>query len=114
MPFQPGQSGNPAGRIKGTMNRKTILHYLLFEADIDGMGIVKNKPSWWDKVGPKTLYEAMTVAMGVKALSGDERAFSALNKALGDRVDLTSGDLPIPILGGTAARPALPKKKAKK
>ena len=88
--FKPGQSGNPAGRPKGLISRKTILEYFLFEADIDKLGIVKNKPAWWDDVKPKKIYEVMTIAMAQKAMSGDDRAFNAINRALGENIDLTS------------------------
>lgn len=79
-----GEVRNPNGRPKGSVNRKTILNYLLFEADIEQLGIIKNKPDWWGKVKPRTVYEVMTVAMAAKAMSGDTRAFNALNKALGE------------------------------
>lgn len=36
-PFKKGQSGNPAGKPKGTLNRKTILKHLLsMDSDIEG------------------------------------------------------------------------------
>ena len=31
MPFQPGQSGNPAGRARGSRNKRTILAERLFD-----------------------------------------------------------------------------------
>ncbi len=91
-PVQPGQVLNPNGRPKGTVNRKTILNWLLFEADIDDLGIVKpgqEFPSWWKKTKPKRLYEAMTLAAAVRAVSGEMDAFNALNRALG--LDINAG-----------------------
>jgi len=90
-PWEKGQSGNLAGRPKGIPNRKEILDYFLFEADINDMGVINNPPEWFDKVKPKKMYEVMTIAMGTKAMSGDEKAFNALNKALGEQVDITTG-----------------------
>lgn len=84
-PVQPGQVLNPNGRPKGSPNRKTILNFLLFEADLETLGIEPtNKPAWWDKVKPKNLYEAMTMAMAINAMSGDNKAFNSLNRALGE------------------------------
>ena len=83
-PVQPGQVLNPKGRGKGVPNRKTILNYMLFEANLEDLIEPTQKPSWWDKVKPKNLYEAMTMAMAVQAMAGNTKAFSALNKALGD------------------------------
>jgi hypothetical protein len=37
-PFQPGQSGNPSGRPKGTKNMSTILREMLeLEIEVDGV-----------------------------------------------------------------------------
>lgn len=88
IPPVKGEIRNPNGRPAGVPNRKSILQYILFDADIDEMGIIKNKPEWWGKVKPKSLYEVMTIAMGAKASSGDSNAYKALNKALGDRVEV--------------------------
>ena len=86
--FKPGQSGNPAGRPKGTPNRKDILKWVLFDMDVNEAGIIQNKPAWYDKVKPRKLYEVMTLAQAIKASGGDTQAYAALNKALGDVVEL--------------------------
>lgn len=94
-PVQPGQVLNPNGRPKGVPNRKTILNFLLFQADIEEMEIFSNKPSWWHKVKPKTLYEMMVMARAIQAVKADDegtRAFSALNKALGDVTSINDGE----------------------
>lgn len=83
-PVKPGQVLNPNGRPKGVPNRKTILNHFLFEANLDDLIEPKNKPAWWDKVKPKNLYEAMVMAMAVNAMSGDNKSFNSLNKALGE------------------------------
>ena len=83
-PVKKGQVLNPNGRPKGALSKKTILNFLLFHADIDEMGIVKNKPDWWDKIKPKTIYEVMTLAQATKAMSGDTNAYKAINDAMKD------------------------------
>lgn len=85
------------GRPKGVPNRSTILNYLLFEADIDEMGIITNPPSWYEKVKPKNLYQVMTLAMASKAMSGDSKAFAVLNKAMGDKIQI-EGDMNIALV----------------
>lgn len=90
--WKAGESGNPKGRPVGTPNRKTVLNYLLFEADINELGVISKKPEWYDKVKPKTFYELMTVAQAIKASGGDTAAYQALNKAMGDILDVT-GDI---------------------
>ena len=84
IPAQPGEVRNPNGRPKGSVNRKTILNWLLFEADLESLDLITKKPGWFDKVKPKTLYETMTIAMAIQAMSGDTKAFNALNRALGE------------------------------
>ncbi len=83
-PYKPGQSGNPNGRPKGVPNRKTILKYMLLEADIDDLGLVAKKPAWLGRVKPKSVYEAMVAAQAIKSMHGDIFAFNSLNKVLGE------------------------------
>lgn len=82
--WQPGESGNAKGRPNGVPNRKTILEYYLFEADLSELGLMSRKPKWLDRVKPGTVYEAMTAAQAIKSIQGDTFAFNSLNKALGD------------------------------
>lgn len=86
IPASKGEVRNPNGRPKGVPNRKTVLNYFLFEADLEGLGLnnPNNKPSWWDKAKPRNIYEAMTIAMAVKAMSGDVGSYNAINRALGE------------------------------
>jgi len=44
MPFQPGQSGNPAGRPRGSRNKKTLLLLALLRKVL-GMGKVGGDPA---------------------------------------------------------------------
>jgi Family of unknown function (DUF5681) len=37
MPFEPGQSGNPAGRPRGARNRRTVLIENLFESEVEAV-----------------------------------------------------------------------------
>lgn len=96
-PAKKGEVRNPKGRTPGVPNRANILQFLLFEADIDEMGIITNKPTWYDKVKPKNLYQVMTLAMASKAMSGDSKAFAALNKAMGDKIQI-EGDLNVALV----------------
>lgn len=62
-PFKPGQSGNPAGRPKGSRNRQTIVKEAL-EAILEG--------------SKQTVVDAITAAAIAKAMTGDIPAFNAL------------------------------------
>jgi hypothetical protein len=89
IPFQPGNTASVGhGHPRGTPNRSTILNYFLFEFDPDNL-VPDRRPAWWDKVKPKTIYEAATLAMGIQAMGGDTKAYNALNRALG--IDIHAG-----------------------
>jgi hypothetical protein len=70
-PFKKGQSGNPAGRKKGSRNRKTIVKQWL-----DAEETIKN-PITGDK---EMLSQAdiMTLALIKKARNGDVQAYKEL------------------------------------
>lgn len=76
------------GRPKGIPNRKTILDYFLFEFNPENV-LSGRRPSWWESVSPRNIYEAATLAMGIQAMSGDTKAYNALNRALG--IDIHAG-----------------------
>lgn len=66
-PCKPGETHNPNGRPKGSLNVKTIIRLLLEEEDVDDVDGVK-----------KTKALIMTNAILQKAKKGDVSAFKAL------------------------------------
>ena len=88
IPFKKGQSGNPKGRPKGSLNRSTIakkwLEVLSQEELEDG------QVKWLSND------EAMTVSLIKKARNGDVNAYKALmDSAYGtakDTVDINSNE----------------------
>lgn len=88
IPFKKGQSGNPKGRPKGSLNRSTIakkwLEVLSQEELEDG------QVKWLSNE------EAMTLALIRKARNGDVNAYKALmDSAYGtakDTVDINSNE----------------------
>ena len=85
-PWKPGQSGNPAGKPKGTRNRATIYSYWLEQINKDGV----------------TEADSIVVAMIEKAKQGDVAAAKeAMDSGFGkiaDKQELTGADgLPLNI-----------------
>lgn len=90
--WQPGQSGNPAGKPKGTKSWSTIVQNLL-EDDKLAENLIAKKPSWWDKLPNKNAGNAIVAAMVIKAMGGDTKAATWLRKTgFGDKLDITSND----------------------
>lgn len=72
--FKPGQSGNPAGRPKGSRNMSTV-----FQDAIKTLVKPENGSGDW-----KSIEEQMILAQIQKALSGDTKAFEVvMNRAYG-------------------------------
>lgn len=69
--FKEGESGNPAGRPKGSRNRSTIIREIL-----ELQEKVKNPITQKDET--LTQEEIMTLAILSKARKGDVRAYEAL------------------------------------
>lgn len=67
--FKPGQSGNPAGRVKGSKNLKTLFHQILNEQ----IPLVEGSQS--KKV---TKAEALMRRLIIGALKGDSRSLMTL------------------------------------
>lgn len=70
-PFKEGESGNPAGRPKGSRNRSTIVREIL-----ELMEKVKNPIT--NEEQQLTQEEIMTLAVLSRARKGDVRAYEAL------------------------------------
>ena len=88
IPFKKGQSGNPKGRPKGSLNRSTIAKKwleVLSQEELED-GVVK----WLSNE------EAITLALIQKARKGDVNAYKALmDSAYGtakDTVDINSNE----------------------
>lgn len=69
--FKPGQSGNPKGRAKGTLNLKTDLSEELGER-------IRVREGEGDSERSITKQRAMVKALMAKALKGDTRAMALL------------------------------------
>lgn len=78
-PFEPGKSGNPAGKPPGIKNRSTIARKVLEMRGLlsdEKMDKLKEKfPDIHDKM---TVEEIMTVVMADNAIAGDDKHYKAL------------------------------------
>lgn len=70
-PFKPGQSGNPAGRPKGSRNRSTIIRKWLEVLD-------KGKNPFTGELEDMDIEDKMTLSQLSKAIEGDTQAYKAL------------------------------------
>lgn len=107
--WKPGQSGNPAGVPKGTVQLSTIIKQLMQDTDWDIIP-VRKKDDVTKKYG-KRGWTAITAVAVAQAMNGDAQARRWLSEsAYGKNIDFTSDGkaLPIPILGG--AQPMSTKK----
>jgi hypothetical protein len=106
--FQPGVSGNPAGRPKGITSFANVVRKVMADKTLlDSVAVAKNQ-KWIKNLPDKNIATAIIVAMVVKALEGDPRAFDNLRKAgYGDKLDITTDGekIPVPILGGLSLAP---------
>lgn len=85
-PWRPGQSGNPAGKPKGTKHLSTWIQELLedesFSYNLQGKKTKTGAP-----------LKAILEVLVIKALEGDTRAFDLLCKyGYGQKYDVTSKD----------------------
>ena len=96
--WKEGESGNPNGRPKGSFDRTTIIKRVL-EMDLDLLLDEDERPRWLKKQDKRTVYEAMNIRMALSAINGDTKAYNALNRALGDKLDINvGGDLKIALV----------------
>lgn len=90
IPFKKGQSGNPAGRPKGSKNRSTIVKEILkLLTKLDNP--ITGKEEWL------TNEQHMTISILQKAIKGDVNAYKALmDSAYGtakDTMDLNTTEV---------------------
>lgn len=72
-PWQPGQSGNPAGRKVGSKNVSTIVRELL-EQDASEQLLISNNIADLANGKPTSYAQAIVLAMLKKALTGNVQA----------------------------------------
>lgn len=84
--FKKGQSGNPAGKPKGTLSAKVIIRKWL-----ESREKIKN-PLNGNKEEMVTILDSMTLAIIAKARKGDVNAFNALlDRTEGKPIQETTG-----------------------
>ena len=84
--WKPGQSGNPAGKPKGSRHLSTIVQNLLDDPTF-AEKFLAEKPGWWDTLPNKNLAEGITTAMIIKAMAGDSKASEWVRKTgWGDKI----------------------------
>ncbi len=91
--FKPGQSGNPKGRRKGSLNVKTRIKYWVGTSDK-----IKTPDGTEQKVD---LLDSMILGLIKKARNGDAYAFEILMNRLEGRVAdrvVLAGDVDAPII----------------
>jgi hypothetical protein len=91
-PFQPGQSGNPAGKPKGRRNLATIIRDML-EGELDFDALNLKDPSQAERLSKKYKgrqgWEAIIHVASARAIAGDTRAMQWLSKAgYGERLKI--------------------------
>lgn len=92
-PWQPGQSGNPSGKPKGTKHLSSWIQELMEDEEF----IHKVKGGKTKKEVP---IKAIVTTLILKAIDGDTKAFDLLAKyGYGTKHDITSKNqqLPMPI-----------------
>lgn len=80
-PFEPGQSGNPAGRKKGSLNRTTLIRNIL-EAKALEILDDDQKNFMGDDFKAETIGEQLTVAMVKKIINGSKGDVQAYKELL--------------------------------
>lgn len=84
--WQPGISGNPKGRPKGSRNVKKVIQDMLGDPGVYDQ-LPKNLPR-----GTETPLEAILCTLMIKAMQGDIRAADVLLKYSVDRNIVVQGD----------------------
>jgi hypothetical protein len=95
--FKPGQSGNPAGKPKGSRHLSTIIQELAEDIDWDKTTL-KNKEELKAKYG-KNGFKAVAYVALTKAMTGDVQAMKWLaENGYGKHLDITTGGEPFNII----------------
>lgn len=107
--FKPGQSGNPAGKAKGTKHLSTLIQELEHEIDWE-LTQIKTKSELSKQYGKQGMRALVYVAFS-KAMSGDTRAMEWLAKhGYGEKLQLEVYDVQRDVLkkymGAASAREA--------
>lgn len=104
IPFQPGQSGNPAGAKKGTLHLSTHIQNLLNDEEFEA-NILDSKKGLIEYKGAPV---KAIIQVAIKhALNGDQRWAEWLAKhGYGDKLDITTNgkELPTPIYSGNSVK----------
>src|SRR5665213_3510669 len=97
--WQPGQSGNPSGKPKGTKHLSKWIQEMMedesFEQKLSDGTVLKGAP-----------VKAIVMTLLTKGIAGDMKAIDLLGKyGYGSKLDVTSDDkpLPTPIYGGLSS-----------
>jgi hypothetical protein len=81
------------GRPKGSKNWSTVMKELLKDEELFKrlLNSMERKPKWLDSIDVKNMEEAISIAQGLKAMSGSHFSAEWVRKnAYGDRIDITS------------------------
>jgi Family of unknown function (DUF5681) len=77
--FQPGQSGNPAGRKPGSKNRSTVARRVLdLAVNLPSHKLSRLQQMLPDLTADIDVEMAMTLALALRAIAGDVNAYKAL------------------------------------
>lgn len=115
IPFEPGKSGNPAGKKPGTLNRKTLYLRLLQAAAVKRIAERQNMELGVDHdAAPTTIAEQLAAMVVIKALDGDmgalDRVFDNAFDKLTENHSVTSNSTVRQVLDEISAKPkGLPK-----
>lgn len=78
-PFQPGQSGNPAGKPVGTKNRSTIARKVLeMKGLLPPEKMNQLKVKFPEITNDMSVEEIMTIVMAENAIMGEDKHYKAL------------------------------------
>lgn len=100
--FKPGQSGNPAGRPKGSKNLSTLIQNMLMDEEFTTM-LPDARDGWKEFKGAPA--KAIVHTAMIRAIQGDLKAAEWLAKyghGTKVEVDATIHEAPIPLLAGLA------------